>query len=202
MMTKKYGLVLGIGLTLVAGVGVLSLRAEETPAAPDVKKLADSVGKKNWDELSKEGEAVAKKYDDLLDIMHVFKPRSKDAKVSGVGIGDTPGTIIPDGIEQKIIRMAGRVGVSETDIAKAPALKRMAEISAAVAAAAVHKPNKDAPKSKEDTQKWKDYSKEMHDASLDLIKALEKKDRAQAKTAVTKLHGTCTKCHNDFRKDD
>jgi len=49
MMTKKYGLVLGIGLTLVAGVGMLSLRAEETPAAPDIKKLADSVSKKNWD---------------------------------------------------------------------------------------------------------------------------------------------------------
>ncbi len=200
-MRKKYAMVLGIGLVLAAGGGVLIVRAADAPAAPDIKKLADQVGKKNWDELAKEGEAVAKKYDDLLDIMHVFKPRSKDAKVSGIGIGDMPGAIIPDGIEQKIIRMAGRVGVTEQDMAKAPALKRMAEIAAAVAAAAVHKPNKEAQKTKDDIKKWQDLSKEMHDSSLELIKALESKNRVQAKAAVMKLHGTCTECHGKYRED-
>src|SRR5438093_4043453 len=135
-MTKKYAMVLGIGVALVAGVGVLAVRAADAPAAPDIKKLADQVGKKNWDELAKEGQAIAKKHDDLTDIMDVFKPRNKDAKVSGIGVGDKAGAIIPDGIEQKIIRMAGRVGVTDKDMAKAPALKRMSEIAAAVAAVA------------------------------------------------------------------
>jgi len=200
-MMKKYAMFLGIGAVLVAGVGVLAVRAADTPAAPDIKKLADQVGKKSWDDLSKEGQAVAKKHDDLAEIMDVFKPRSKTAKVSGIGIGDTPGTIIPDGIEQKIIRMAGRVGVTEGDMAKAPALKRMAEIAAAVAAVTVHKPNEKAQKNAASTQKWKDWSKEMHDSAQDLSKAIEAKDRTRAKAAVTKLHGTCTSCHGEFRDD-
>ncbi|MBI1913962.1 MAG: cytochrome c [Planctomycetes bacterium] len=200
-MTKKYAMVLGIGVALVAGVGVLAVRAADTPAAPDIKKLADQVGKKSWDELAKEGQAVAKKHDDLLDIMNVFKPRSKVAKVSGIGVGDEPGAIIPDGIEQKIIRMAGKVGVTERDIAKAPALKRMSEIAAGVAAVAVHKPNDKAQKNAASMQKWKDWSKEMHDSAQDLIKALETKDRTQVKAAVMKLNGSCTKCHSEFRDD-
>jgi len=201
-MRKKYAMVLGINLVLAAGAGVLSLRADDAPATPDIKKLADQVGKKSWDELAKEGEAVAKKYDDLLDIMHVFKPRSKDAKVSGVGVGDKPGAILPDGIEQKLIRMAGRAGVTDGDMAKAPALKRMAEIAAAVAAAAVHKPNKDAQQTKDDIKKWQELSREMHEGSLELIKALESRNRVQAKAAAMKLQGTCTRCHSDYRKNN
>ena len=200
-MTKKYAMVLGIAVALVVGVGMLSVRAGDAPAAPDIKKLADQVGKKNWDELAKEGQAVAKKHDDLADIMNVFKPRSKNAKVSGIGVGDTPGAIIPDGIEQKIIRMAGTVGVTEKDLAKAAALKRMSQIAAAVAAATVHKPNDKAQKNAASMRQWKDWSKEMHDSAQDLIKALEAKNRIQAKTAVMKLHDTCTKCHGEFRDD-
>ena len=78
-MTKKIAMVLGIGVAVAAGVGMLSVRAADAPAAPDIKKLADQVGKKSWDDLAKEGQAVAKKHDDLVDITDVFKPRSKVA---------------------------------------------------------------------------------------------------------------------------
>jgi len=200
-MTKKVAMVLGIGMVLAAGVGVLSVRGGEALAAPDIKKLADQVGKKNWDELAREGQAVANKHKELRDIMNVFKPRKKEAEVSGLGVGDRPGAILPDGIEQKILRMAGNLGVTEKDIAKAPALKRMSQIAAAVAAATVLKPNDKAQKNAASMQQWKDWSKEMHDSAQDLIKALEAKDRSRAKSAVMKLHDTCTKCHGEFRDD-
>jgi hypothetical protein len=200
-MVNKEAMLLVLGIALVAGAGVLSLRGDEAPATPDIKKLADQVGKKNWDELAKEGQLIAKKHDELRHIMNVFKPRNKDAEVSGIGVGDNPGEILPDGIDQKILRMAGKVGVTDKDIAKAAALKRMSAIVAAVAAAAVNKPNDKAQKNAATIQNWKDWSKEMHDSAQDLSKALEAKDRSQAKAAVVKLHDTCVKCHEKFRDD-
>src|SRR5262249_15598234 len=181
---KKFAMVLGISLALAAGARVLSLRADDAPATPDIKKLADQVGKKSWDELAKEGEAGAQKNDDLLGIMHGFKPRSKDAKGSGGGGGGEPRATLPPRIEPKLIPMGGRAGVTDGDMAKAPALKRMAEIAAAVAAAAVHKPNKDAQQTKDDIKKWQELSREMHEGSLELIKALESRNRVQAKAAA------------------
>ena len=73
-MTKKHTLVLGLGLALVAGVGVAVYAADDNAAFADLKKQADQVGKKSWDELSKEGQALAKKHE-LLDIMYAFKLR-------------------------------------------------------------------------------------------------------------------------------
>jgi len=202
-MTKKYALALGIGLAVVAGVGVLSVRAiDEAPAASDVKKLADQVGQKDWAELSKEGQTVAKKYmppekGELLDVMTVFKKRQKDGK-GGLGVGKEAGVIVPDGIEAKILNLSKRVTPGDLD--KAADLKRMAEISAAVAGIAVHLPNDEAKKSKEATKKWQDYAKDMHNASKDLIKSLDgKSNPAQVKAAALKLHTACTACHNDFR---
>jgi len=199
-MTKKYAMVLGIGVALAAGVGVLSVRAvDEAPAAPDVKKLADGAGKKDWADLSKEGQKIATKYNDLLDVMSVFKLRKKEGKgVSGLGVGNQPGAIVPDGIEAKILNLSKRV--QPADLGKAADLKRMAEISAAVAGIAVHMPNDDAKKTKEATKKWQDYSKDMHDASKDLIKSLDGKNPAQVKEAALKLQNACTACHNDFRQ--
>jgi len=201
-MTKKYAMVLGIGVALVAGVGVLSLRAaEEASAASDVKKLADQVGKKDWAELSREGQTVAKRLDEqkkeLLDVMTVFKPRKPDGK-GGLGVGNQPGAIKPDGIEAKILNLSKRVQPADLD--KAADLKRMAEISAAVAGIATHMPNEDAKKSKEATKKWQDYSKDMHDASKDLIKSLDGKNSAQIQLAAKKLQDACTACHNDYRQ--
>src|SRR4051794_5272661 len=41
---------------------------------------------------------AARKYT-LEQVMHAFKPRAK----GGMGVGDTPGKVTPDGIEGKII---------------------------------------------------------------------------------------------------
>jgi cytochrome c556 len=204
-MKKKYAMVLGIALALVAGGGVLVVRAaEESPATPDIKKQADQVSRKGWDDLTKEGEAIAKKHSGptgLADVMAVFKLRrtDKEAKVIGIGVGPKPGAILPDGIEAKLINLSRNV--TPADMNKVADLKRMAEISAAVASVATHLPNDKAKKTKDDIKKWQDSFKEMHEGSLELIKALETKNRAQAKAAAMKLHGTCTRCHGDYRDE-
>jgi len=190
MMTKKSALVLGIGLALVAGTAVLSLRAaEEAPAAPDVKKLADQVSKQDWNNLSREGQKIAKKYEELNDVMGVFKPRRIQpgaAGTSGIGVGNKPGVILPDGIEAKILDLTKRIRKGDLDN-NAADLKRMGEITAAVAGIALHKPSEKAMKAgAAGIKKWEEYSKEMHDASRELIKSLGQKTpgAAQVKAAA------------------
>jgi len=203
-MRTKYALVLGLGLTL-AGAGVVYCGDEDapSPAEPDVKKLADQVGKKDWAALSKEGAAIAKKLEaeknELTQVMQVFRKRMKDNGVQGIGVGDKPGSIKPDGIEAKIINMSLRV--TQGDLKHARDLARMADVSAAVAAIATHMPNDKAKKSKDDIKNWQEYSKEMHDASVDLAKVLRDKNAKPAgvKAAVKKLQDSCTKCHSDYR---
>src|SRR5262245_44975368 len=130
-MTRQRMVGLAIGLVLIFGVGLLVVRAEESPATPDVKKLADQVGKTDWEVLSKEGQVIANKLIDntveRMDVMQVFKYRKKGRPgVSGIGIGETPGAIVPDGIEAKILKLTKVV--QPADLNKAADLKRMAEI--------------------------------------------------------------------------
>src|SRR5437588_9999835 len=61
-------------------------------AEPDVKKLAEAVGKP--DELKKQADAITKKYDEMLPIMWQMKPVDK----GGMQIGK-PGTFQNDSIE-------------------------------------------------------------------------------------------------------
>ena len=206
MMTKQSALVLGIGLVLVAGAGVLSLRAlEEAPAAPDVKKLADQVSKQDWDTLSREGQKIAKKYDQLNDVMGVFKlrrPKTDETGTIGLGVGNKPGVILPDGIEAKILDLTKRIRKGDLD-KNAADLKRLGEITAAVAGIALHKPSEKATMGGDAAiKKWEAYSKEMHDTSREFIKSLEQKtpSAAQVKAAAEKLHDVCLACHKDFRE--
>jgi len=191
---RKYATVLGAGLALLAGVGVVALRAADNKELhADTRKQADDVGKKDWDELSKAGAAIAKKYM-LDDVMYQFKPRNAK-KNPGIGIGSKPGAIKPDGIEQKLQNMAKRV--SPADVKAAKDLQRMAEISAAIASIAVNLPPPAMGAKK--PAAWKKHSKEMFEASKALIKALDTKKPDVIKKAVINLNATCTDCHSIFR---
>jgi hypothetical protein len=195
-MTKKCGMVLGLALVLTAGVGVLTVRAQQATSAPEIKKLADQVGKQKWDDLSKDGEVIGSTYP-LVDVMSVFKLRRPGGFVIGIGVGDKPGVIVPDGIEAKLINLSRRVRPADLD--RVADLKRMAQIAAAVASVATHLPSNRAKATPADTMKWQEYAKEMHEGSLDLIKVLDGKDTAKVKQAAMKLYGSCVKCHTDYR---
>lgn len=196
-MMRKYATGLGVGLVLLVGVGLVALRAaEDKPVQADTKKLADEVGTKDWDALAKAGAPLAKKYQ-LDDIMHQFKPRGAK-KNAGIGVGNTPGAIKPDGIELKLNNMTKRVTI--TDVKNAKDLQRMAEISAAIAGIIVNQqpPGMGAGKN---PAAWKKHSKDMYARSKDLIKALNGKDTAAIKKAAINLNSTCTECHSKFRDD-
>lgn len=197
---KKHAMVLGVALVLVAGATVTLSAADEagTAAQADVKKLADQVGKKGWDDLAKEGQPLAKKHE-LLDVMYSFKLRKPGAKVSGIGIGDKPGAMTPDGIEAKIINMARRV--TPADLKADKELIRIAEISAAIAGIAVHQSPVQAPMGQKTPAKWKELSADMYKASKGLTDALKapKKTTADVKKAAMKLNASCAECHTVFR---
>jgi hypothetical protein len=197
-MTTRHALLLGLGLTLAAtGMGFCADDDEEpNPAEPAVKRLADQAGKKDWAALSKEGGAVAEKLNadtiELLFVMLLFK-KGKGTLRGGTSID--PG--LEEGIQTKLMRLSR--GVTANDLRDAKALTRMTRIMAAVAAIVTHIPNEKANKTPGDIKKWRDYSREMHGASLRLAKTLEGKDRAAVQKAAKKLLDACTNCHNDYR---
>jgi len=199
-MTKKHAMVLGIGLALLAGVGVLSLNAadDDKGANGDVKKQADEVGKKGWDELAKAGQPIAKKHE-LLDVMNGFKLRKPGAKIQGIGIGDKPGAITPDGIEAKIINMARRV--TPADLKNEKDLSRMTDVAAAIASIAVNQSPVDAPMGAKTPAKWKELMQDMYKASRDLNDALKSKSTDNVKKAASNLNKSCNDCHSIFRDD-
>lgn len=193
-MMRKYATVLGAGLALLAGVGLVTLRAaDDEPLHAATKKLADEVGSKDFDTLSKAGAPIAKKFE-TDRIMYQFKPRNAK-KNAGIGVGTKPGEIKPDGIEQKLSNMGKRVTVA--DVKHAKDLKRMADISAAIAAIVANQP---PPASGAKTPAaWKKYSEEMYKSAKGLSKALDGKDTAAIKKAAIKLNASCTDCHSVFR---
>src|SRR5438105_3466296 len=104
-MTTRLALLLGLGLALaVAGVASRADDAETPPAEPAVEKLANQVAKKSWADLSKEGAAVAKRFDadkiELVDVMALF--RGNKGIVRG-GSSGLPPPLPPKGIEARLI---------------------------------------------------------------------------------------------------
>jgi len=201
-MNTMRGTILGAALFLAACFSVAALAAAEDKAAKEaaetINKLADSAGKKEWAELSKTGAELAKKHV-LLDVMHRLKKRDSKARISGLGVGDKPGEILPDGIEAKIINMRLNPMDQATLEKDAAALIRMAERTAAIAAVSVHLCPVPVKKEDKDPEDWKKWSEEMFKNSHGLIAALKKKDVNAVKDAAKMLNSTCNKCHGVFK---
>jgi len=195
-------MLLGAALLLAGGFGMLALAdepsAQSKAAADAIKKLADDAGKSKWEDITKASADAAKK-NELEDVMNLLKMRRPGAKVQGVGVGEKPGKITPDGIEAKIISMSKKAMPKATLEKEQADLIRMAEITAGVAATAAHQCPVPAKQGKKDPAKWKEWTKDMYESSQELIKALKDKNANAAKVAANKLNGTCTDCHGDFR---
>lgn len=196
-MAKIRTVIVGLGLALIIGVHGSAKPAAEDEAYADIKKQADLVGKKNWDDLAKDGKALAKKHEDMLDIMNAFKLRK--GKIAGIGVGDTPEAIQPDGIEAKIINISKKPMNPTTLEKEQKDLIRMAEISAAIASITVHQCPVEKKTKDRDPKDWNKWMKDMYDESNELIKALKEKNALGVKSAAFRLNGTCVECHAVFR---
>lgn len=180
-------------ITLLGGIAALSLQAQDKETADSVLKLADQVSKTNWADLTKDSAAVAKKHE-LLDVMTLMKMRKPGAKTSGLGVGAVPGATKPDGIEAQIIQLSKNGIPDNLPARQRGELIHMAELTAAIAATAVHQSTDN-----KELANWKKWSQDMYNASQELNKALQAKNSTQVKQAATNLNKACSECHTVFR---
>jgi hypothetical protein len=198
-MRSKFARFLAIAVSL--GCAGLWAVAQDPKAVDAITRQADDVQKKDWKDLARQGEAIAKA-NDLKDVMDLFKLRRPGEKVSGLGIGKTPGNIKPDGIEAKIKSLADprRPPIAAATLEKEQAdLIRMAEIAAAIASVSTHQCTVDKKMGDKDPVEWKKWMEEMHKEAQNLIKGLKDKKPGDIRNASRALNDTCVKCHNTFR---
>jgi cytochrome c556 len=160
-----------------------------------VDKIADAYEKGKGDEAAKLAEALAKKHEDVHEIMDLFKKRKKGE----FGVGDKPGAIIPDGIELKLLALGRDAPTAAQAEKEAAALKRMALRTAAIVEFALAKGPPHADKGGATKKLWEDSAKASRDAALELAKAADEKAPASLKAAATKVNNACNNCHSEWR---
>src|SRR5262245_9214691 len=164
----------------IAGLGVTALGAllmaqgsgagENKEVVAAVDKIAEAFKKGSKDVAKQQADALAKKTEEIIDVMDLMKPRKK----SGVGVGEKPGAINPDGIEQMLLKLGRDAPPAGTLAKEAAAYEQMGYRVAAIAEVAHAKaPGKDSGKKlKKD---WISWSNDMRDAALELSAAAKAK---------------------------
>jgi hypothetical protein len=179
------------GLTFLAGLGSASTAGglDNGAIKSSVLKIADAV-KKGEAGADKQAAALAKKIEDLDDLMAMFKKRDKE----GLGVGSKPGVATPDGIEVKLVAL-GRDAPSGATLKKeAEALEEMGYVIAAMGKIAKHKPAAKAGKD------WNTWCDDMSATGLKLSAAAKSQTAADVKTLASKINTTCNACHSMYRK--
>jgi hypothetical protein len=199
---------------LLAGTAVLALSiwflAAGTGAADEkkdvrdaVQQVADSIEKGDAAKAKQLADEVAKAHD-LEDVMNLLAKRSPQTSgkkaPTAFGVGDKPGAIKPDWIEDKL-RYLGRKALPKDQLEKeSAALVQMSYRTAAVAEIAKNKPTEKVKTAKH-KKDWADWLDEMKKSSEELASAAKAKDATAVKNAANKLNSSCNNCHGAFRDD-
>jgi hypothetical protein len=169
--------------------------AGENKALRDgIDKIAAALQKGDTDAAKKEADALAKKTEELVEMMDLFKPRKKD----GFGIGPTPGAVAQDGIEQMIQHLQRDVPPAATLKKNSAALEQMAYRTAAMALITHAKPVQKAATGA-GRKEWNDWANDMFDGSLKLAAAAKALGAQDVKTAAVKVNNSCNACHSKHR---
>jgi hypothetical protein len=180
-----------VGLILhLAGKGTAGDNDEAKEA---ILKIAAALEKGDAGAAKTQAEALAKKIEEIEDVMNLMKPRSK----KGLGVGDKPGAIQPDGIELKLVKMGRDAPGGAAAKKEAKALEKMAYVIQAIAEVARLKPPKDESKKKQ--KEWVRMATAMRDAAPGLAKAAQSKAPAELQKAAAKLNSACNSCHTEFK---
>lgn len=167
---------------------------ENNEVAGLVDKIAAAHKKADKAAAAKEGQAVGKKLEELYEAMDLMKPRAK----GGFGVGAKKGAIVPDGIEQMLLKVARDAPTPGFMNKSSDALEEMAYRIAGIAEVSLAKaPTKD--QGKKLVKDWVEWSKDMRDSALELAAASKAKSGANVKTAASKLNNACNSCHTVFR---
>jgi hypothetical protein len=167
--------------------------AEAGKATDKLKKLVDALAEGKVDTVP----GLAKATSGTTSLKHImwaaYKPRDK----GGMGMGATPGSIKPDGIEAKLIAMSRKpLGTAQLE-KESPSLIRLAQVAQGMAE--VVDLNPPAPAAGKPLEKWVKFNKEQKDAAKDVIDAVKANDTKAVQTAATRLYASCTNCHGVFR---
>lgn len=163
---------------------------EVKAAQKDILDLAKMISEGK--DVSAQAGAIKKKYEELNTLMHAYKPSPR----GGIGTGLEPKA--SDGIELKIISLGKRALPAATLTKEKDALIKMGHINVALAEITMHyAPAK--PRGGKGAKEWKQYTTDMKNASLELIKAVKAGKAAEVKTAANNLNNSCNNCHSDFR---
>src|SRR5947209_6103159 len=103
---------------LLPSVGRTAPEEKNLPAA--VLKLAEAIEEKDTTEVQKQTVALARQFE-VEDWMRLFALRRKN----GIGVGATPGFIMPDGIEAKLLALSKKLPTPREIDAQSEALVRM-----------------------------------------------------------------------------
>jgi hypothetical protein len=191
----------------VVAVGLWALSETTSRGALDaennalVNGLADLVEKGDAAAVKKTAAAIAKDKDPD-DIMSCFKPRYVKIKgnnvIVGIGLGNKPGAITPDGIELKINAIV-RDGITKELLDKERgALVRAGYVTQAVAHFAIHKPP-EKDEGKKTKAVWKEWSQNMLTTAEEFTAAAKSGGAAELKKAANNLKNSCDGCHVIFK---
>lgn len=191
-MSRSFGaMALTLAILVVAGnVKADDEDSEEVKKAQkDVLELVKKITNGAKD-VSTDAAKIAKKYEDLNTVMHVYKP----SRNGGIGYGKPA---VGDGIELKIIDL-GKRATDAAVKAQKKELLRLANINLAmVEIAKQYAPSK--PKAGKGAKDWNLHAADMKKATLELIEAIKEGKGAKVKAAANNLNASCNNCHGDFR---
>jgi cytochrome c556 len=191
----RLGLGLGCLWLVAAAAGTHAAdEAELKKLCADIPKLAEAIKKKDNAQVKKLVEEMKKS--NLDAIMATCGLRN----LGGIGVGDKPGAIKPDGIEKKVEAL-GKKAILPTQLKdEAAAIAKMAyEIAAVNELTIAHTPDKDMGQAKKKT--WVDSCKDLQTAALELAAAAEAKspDPKVIQKAAARVDTNCQKCHTEWR---
>ncbi len=184
----------GLALLVMAGWVFLASSGSAGEAAglkDGVLKIAASVQKGDTAAAQSQAAVLAKKVEDLADLMELFKKRDK----GGIGVGLKKGVVVPDGIEIKLVKM-GRDAPSTSEATKeAEALQHMGAVVAAMAYV-----TKSKPPAKVKAKEWNGWCDDLAASGMKLSAAAKDHAPADLKAAASKINATCNACHSVYRK--
>jgi hypothetical protein len=162
-----------------------------------VRKLADTIEKKKTAEAKKHAVDLAKKFKSMEDVMALMQGRTGDE--GGLGVGAKPGSITPDGIEDKVEALAKKPLPEKQLAQEADDLARMGyQVAAVMQVAHAKAPEKDdGDKKRAD---WFKFVDQTQTTALEFAAVARKKNPAELQKAAKKLDTSCSSCHDVFKK--
>lgn len=189
------GFAVALGLYLVQ----TSEAGDAKAHAAEINKIANMLEKGDKAGAEAAAKALAKKLEEIIEVMDLFGLRTKrDGKPGdGIGVGAKPGTFVPDGIEQYLLKIS-RVGPSAKDVKEPTAFARMAYVAGAIAEVA-HAKGWERDQGKKTKKAWATYTKEFRESWSDMVTAAKTKNAKEVKAAAVKMNNSCVGCHGVFK---